>query len=300
MGVSIFPIALVGLGLLLGCVVGLGVLWYRVLRNPRDGLPTCGRCGYAVHGLTAMTCPECGCDFRQVGIDTPKQRGTVGPAWFLILWTMLLPMPAAVSVLLAAALGPTYKVTIENLTLTPNTSSGYKEIDVSTSSHGPSFGDVFFIVGANPDVLDVTMLPSASNTNWAWMKVDTTTWTWQDPSATTNASPLDEQAVLNWMSTANINTSDPAVQEQARELLRILTEAPTVGLQNVQTGVFSATRSSWQNQFPAPWFVLAVGLFWLAVWVGGIVIYIRLRRRRQQRWQWRMDAARGAEATPAG
>ena len=33
--------------------------------------PSCRACGYAVRGLPSFTCPECGRDLREVGIDTP-------------------------------------------------------------------------------------------------------------------------------------------------------------------------------------------------------------------------------------
>lgn len=35
-------------------------------------LATCGHCGYAVTGLTTFTCPECGSDLRQVGINRSR------------------------------------------------------------------------------------------------------------------------------------------------------------------------------------------------------------------------------------
>ncbi len=31
----------------------------------------CGKCGYSVKGLTALSCPECGSDLREVGIERP-------------------------------------------------------------------------------------------------------------------------------------------------------------------------------------------------------------------------------------
>ena len=34
-------------------------------------VPSCRACGYAVKGLPSFTCPECGSDLREVGIDTP-------------------------------------------------------------------------------------------------------------------------------------------------------------------------------------------------------------------------------------
>lgn len=36
--------------------------------------PSCRACGYPVKGLPSFTCPECGSDLREVGIDTPGAR----------------------------------------------------------------------------------------------------------------------------------------------------------------------------------------------------------------------------------
>ncbi|MCX5659841.1 MAG: hypothetical protein NTW19_08985 [Planctomycetota bacterium] len=43
----------------------------RVHQSPaaKDG-GACGKCGYLVRGITALNCPECGADLREVGIAT--------------------------------------------------------------------------------------------------------------------------------------------------------------------------------------------------------------------------------------
>lgn len=74
---------------LLLVLVTAGMAWAVVLwrRRGRGGagadLATCGRCGYAVAGLTTFTCPECGSDLRDVGIvrarNAPRPATTVGP-----------------------------------------------------------------------------------------------------------------------------------------------------------------------------------------------------------------------------
>ena len=40
--------------------------------DPKVSEPSCRACGYAVRGLPSFTCPECGSDLREVGIDTPS------------------------------------------------------------------------------------------------------------------------------------------------------------------------------------------------------------------------------------
>src|SRR5436190_23873548 len=61
---------------------------------PRDADPKCGQCGYVVRGIPSFTCPECGSDLRDVGIDIGKRRGGAGRiavigltvVWALFMW----------------------------------------------------------------------------------------------------------------------------------------------------------------------------------------------------------------------
>ena len=74
--------------------------------EPKVTQPSCRACGYAVRGLPSFTCPECGSDLREVGIDTPGTgaeifrrfkwlAGAVG-GMFVALWRVLgLRLPVA-------------------------------------------------------------------------------------------------------------------------------------------------------------------------------------------------------------
>lgn len=59
--------------LLGGLIFGI-VLWITGGRSGSGSEMACGGCGYAVRGLEALNCPECGADLRMVGIN----RGTNG------------------------------------------------------------------------------------------------------------------------------------------------------------------------------------------------------------------------------
>ena len=69
---------------------------------------SCGRCGYSVTGLAAMTCPECGSDLREVGIKTNastkcpvptlwRRLGAAAFLFFLIKGLLWLLLPALVA-----------------------------------------------------------------------------------------------------------------------------------------------------------------------------------------------------------
>jgi hypothetical protein len=86
-------------------LAGIVVLWWFGLRPPPVRRPSCGHCGYAVEGLEAMTCPECGRDLRTVGIETPKGR-MLHPGLFVLFWTLLLIAPLGAAYVIAMRLGP--------------------------------------------------------------------------------------------------------------------------------------------------------------------------------------------------
>ena len=59
----------IALLVVIGLIVGI-VLWATSGRGSSQGM-SCGSCGYGVRGLSQLSCPECGADLREVGI----QRG---------------------------------------------------------------------------------------------------------------------------------------------------------------------------------------------------------------------------------
>ena len=81
--------------------------------GPKVAEPSCRACGYAVKGLPSFTCPECGSDLREVGIDTP------GAGQELVRRAKAirsLTVGVARAVARVAGLGPpleSYRVTIE-------------------------------------------------------------------------------------------------------------------------------------------------------------------------------------------
>ncbi len=54
--------------LLLGCLLAGVIMWTTSGGSTGTNGMTCGSCGYAVRGLTQLTCPECGVDLREAGI----------------------------------------------------------------------------------------------------------------------------------------------------------------------------------------------------------------------------------------
>lgn len=74
MAFAILPLILLLL-LFGGLVLGI-ILWVSGGRSRSSGAMACGGCGYAVRGLEALNCPECGADLRQVGINRGQSGGS--------------------------------------------------------------------------------------------------------------------------------------------------------------------------------------------------------------------------------
>ena len=63
---------------------------------------TCGRCGYMVRGLTTFSCPECGADLREVGINPPQNQDDSRRAIFVLVMFAAILCCAAIMFMLSA------------------------------------------------------------------------------------------------------------------------------------------------------------------------------------------------------
>ncbi len=61
--------------------------------------PSCGKCNYAVEGQTSMTCPECGSDYRTVGISTRlvRMKGRARLPMAIAAWVFLVSLGTGVA-----------------------------------------------------------------------------------------------------------------------------------------------------------------------------------------------------------
>lgn len=271
----------------LGCIVGLAVLLYRALRMRKAVGPTCGKCGYAVQGLTQLRCPECGSSFLEAGIDTDKHRGIASPARFAVLWSFFLPMPALILGSLALAFGPQEEDRVLNVSLQPAAAS--YTINIGESGLG-------FWSGVTEDELSVHINASPQGTpaTFAYYTIDREAGTFEDlgfsGGATPGPAPLDEAAVTAWLTNAGANAADPATQDEARELLRLLTQDDVSPEAMLQTTVFTVTDNSMTNEIPAKWFAVFVLFACILAWVLPPIFYWRLHTLRQRRWAEKIAA----------
>ena len=253
--------------LLLALVVVLVVLVLRRRRGPAVALPSCGQCGYAVRGLPTFTCPECGADLREVGIVTPTERRPLSPWWRVAIWSVLLPIPAYLLTIAAFLAVPHVQVVRDSLKLKQPRSGAYVEVVVTTVRQGPR--------GGQTAPRELTFSLAAPGQEITVLEVDPQdlSYRYRDKGRLVeNRSELTTEAILAWMSTANVDTTDLQVQAEAGELLRLARDAARGRrLRSLSTTKFQGlSRGSRTSSGPRMWFGPTVIVFWLVVWLLGL------------------------------
>ena len=287
------------LGLLLASVVGLGVLWYRVLRRPKDAAsgPSCGQCGYGVRGIGSMQCPECGADLREAGIVTPRRRGQVSPAMFVVFWTLCLPLPALTLSGIGLAFAPKVRHTECELTLQPQ-ANNYANVAINISATGSgqitshsgmssSFSGQQQTVTLNtlknttPDRITMHLRPSQAVNNVPPLRLDPASMTLTGgPAAKTQ--PLSDKAIHAWLTHPSAVPADPLRTKEAAELAQTTRQLAN-GQHKLTFNHWKKTggTSHYSSTYPVAWISWSVLAFWVLLYAAGLVGYFRIRRQRR-------------------
>lgn len=285
-----------------GCVVGLILLWWRVFRKPSDGPGECGACGYAVRGISTFTCPECGNDLREVGIESSARRGAVRLFTFFTLWTVLLILPAVTLSHLAwkHIVAATLKVTtVTQVCLLEADSFDLVMLTVIFQGQVHRAPDERLLtkqskvidLDYDPDLrcmqirIDGGAMPLELDPSGGQYRMDP--YYYSVPSD--YFIKLERPAVeVDWPPTAAqlqawLKTGQQSNMAAADELSRFI-EALVVGDRTFSFKHYTLDRDESQVSVTTPtWFrwigYVAAG-FWAAVWLLGSLIYLYVRRRR--------------------
>lgn len=300
----------------LGAAVGLLWIMNRVLgKSPasRPGAlpanssrssstgPSCGRCGYSVRGATTLICPECGSDYREHGIATPDMRrpGLSSGIVKIILWTILLPIPAwFASTALNAALRPA----VNSLR--------------STQHYTAASGDFFLTVETDIEILTWPWQPSRSSAPDAGrasvvfrftepqgrvalvaLNPQTRTCSYKLPgTAQVDSAPWPiADDVVDWLTSLHIDVEDPARITEISAIMQLLdafdTRIPPATaasqLSPRALGSSWSTSGDWSDSLVPPglrpggsgrsgsflsawpWFPSTLILIWFLLWLYG-------------------------------
>ncbi|MCP3906319.1 MAG: hydrogenase maturation nickel metallochaperone HypA [Planctomycetes bacterium] len=293
MGQSSIPIIaslLLGLVTLVLASGGLIWIWVRVAQSGRRRRPGCGQCGYDVALLETMTCPECGSDFRAVGITRSAPAG-VRPWVFVALWTLLLPIPARSITSLVMGFAPLYVTTGYMIDLAPHSGvAPTVSLSLTTTyrmqgkTGRPGLPGVSTIGRGTAERPMATLtLPPVGAAGGATEPVTAMI------SSTTRMrelgeGPYDAATIRAYLGTLGATTSDEELTADAEELAALLNAWRA-------TGTFTTTRFGFTGgrgigpfgPMPATWYAPALLAGWLLVYVAGIVVFVAVHRRRVAR-----------------
>src|SRR5262245_59814715 len=107
---------------------------------PDNQEPACGRCGYLVRGIPSFTCPECGSDLRDVGIEVGKRRG--GAGWLAVIvlvmvWSLCMWLAGGLIDMLVMEWTPRYSSNTSRSTLGFPKSRAYENVTIKNSLRFP-------------------------------------------------------------------------------------------------------------------------------------------------------------------
>jgi hypothetical protein len=272
---------------------GLIWLWIAAVRPPRVKEPSCAKCGYPVRGLSGMTCPECGADFRLHGIATPAMR-LMRSAFFIALWTLLLPIPAAVMTAWAREVGPKVQLGTCVFTLQP-ISGSTPAVRLTQTMRRSGWG----VPGGQSGISISTRVTSSGQVttitpNRLISGVDRAEYLLEELSGGnptgrlhnvrldgSGAPGVDIDALERWMRSLSGSTDRSGVRDDAAELARLIESFAASGAPVTLTRLdLVGGVATTSNRHAARWFVAALAAFWIAVYAGGIVVFMIVRRKR--------------------
>lgn len=270
--------------LLVAIVTAVALVLFRGGRKSRVEQAACGRCGYFVRGIESLTCPECGADLREVGIVTPHAQRGMGVAGWLVLWTVGLPLPAAiVTGIVYEVLLPYERTQRIRQSFSRPPSNQYRQIEVR--SHGRELRWPWQARrGQDPPLTRIDLRVTGLNGSVIDVTIDPTAMTYERTSgqgAAAAAKPVDVSAATAWFKAAGADAALPEVVQEATELANQLKALPTSPNHRISLGGFmgsgSGSSSSGGHYRGAEVFILP---FWLLVWLGGCVLIWRKHRRQ--------------------
>ncbi|MFN3166770.1 MAG: hypothetical protein ACE37H_06870 [Phycisphaeraceae bacterium] len=304
--------------LLVFVVLGIALtIAFLVVRaaNARRGTPGemgCAACGYPVRGIGGFNCPECGADLRVVG--TRKGGATNAALLGCLLplaYTLVLPIVAGLLFAMLAQFAlPTYADRSVGFSVSP-ASRQYGEIlfqtefteiypagvpassGVNASTTGGNAPTATITIASPNTTLKIhrvwieamTAYPNTVNTYAPRFEVDPQTrearWTDNQGNPQRSKGPLTDQDVLAYFKSAGVDTARPDVKAEAQAVAGTLDGLLNGSPQFTLKGFDNAGYHAGASHSPGPpWLIPAYAVAWLLIWVLGLVVIVRMARKR--------------------
>ena len=274
--------------LIVGLLVALAVLLLRHAARKTLSEPGCGACDYPVRGLPSFTCPECGNDLRDVGINTPRQQRPLGLGAYLVGWTLLLPPSALIVTTLFAAFVVPQRVSWNKQVMLANPKSGaYAGFSITASGSGTRWPWADSPERPGLKTIDVNFLPHTGAGSTLTVEMDLPGFRYPDASGRSvrSSTEVAQSDILDWLTRGGVDISKPSIQTEASDLLWFIkalrdpntppiTPSRALKVQNQGSGMSVGTH---------PVFAWSALGFWFVVWLLGVRYLVRRLRRPNAR-----------------
>jgi len=264
-------------------MIAAPVALYFFIRPPRGpAYSTCGECHYPVQGLSALKCPECGSDLREVGIESPGRTRPL-PKWLrLSIWSLALPPVAwAGSFLFLTYVGPWVVESTRSWSIGPADSGSFNAIDMYAQGDRLRAGLLFHRFWSYDDSpMEELTLSFNDRTEQATEPHDLIL----DLEA---AAMQQEQTVgseqkaqiLKWITSEGVSLEGVDANQLADHLVQVveiafLSPSPPMDLSN--SSIESRPSVSGRNVIHPDWSIWTMISVWVIVFVAGC---IRIARR---------------------
>lgn len=273
--------------------VAAAVVIFCLRRIVRVTEPSCGACGYPVRGLKVNRCPECGGDFKQVGVTRPGKPRPIGAIDWCAIWTVFLWIGSSIVTPIAEPFWPTVRDSQIFGDMGSPWSKKYSGIQFE-------FDERWWSTGAASRTLRLEILHSNGTLSGLTnLEGDESSFTvvqnGSNPGALPGTTPQD---VLDWMKrhgiTAANGTAWPGAVSDPMKLSQdeaVLAEAQAISetIKRYMTGktpveLSRSFRSGGNNSITShgPVYQLEVHILGWIVWIGGCLVIIVKRWRKHR------------------
>lgn len=262
----------------------------------------CGRCGYAVRGVSTTQCPECGADLTEVGITHSQAKGRlVIFALLTVLGFSVVVYALTMAIYLGLALVlPTYEDRYYSIQIEP-LSQAYEELGLhidaelvrpASGSYGagasvsPISGPMQTVTMCDPGTnvtvthidifFDAKRLNGVSVTPGTVIGIDPATRqaNWVDPKGKrhTTQGAFTDQDLLACFAAHRVDTSRPDVQLEAKQIQEFMNGFMDGKNQLTLSAFTSFGYGGGATGTTGPvWFTPVYITGWLTVWFLGVV-----------------------------
>jgi hypothetical protein len=218
-GIALLPLVLIAL---LGAAIVVMVIAKRRRRVVTD--PECGKCGYCVRGLEHMTCPECGSDLREVGIITPTNARPLSNTIRLLIWTLIVPLPAIViGGLLGALIGPRQMITTDRRVVFVSADYLSETFTIQRTGSKLTWGPQNLAARVPPQTMWIMMGRPVGGA--MTVSLPDQQYRFTDSSGQQITGTFDASAIEKWLNAQGFN--DPRVADRAADIHAAIVEMDT-------------------------------------------------------------------------